>query len=56
LSSLSEVEEERCSVMNTATGEVLSGEKAPLASELEQWLIEHPGSEPSTNTLNRPLC
>ena len=29
--------------METATGAKLTGEDAPMKSELEKWLEEHPG-------------
>ena len=29
-------------VIDTSTGKKLTGEKAPLKSELEKWLQEHP--------------
>ena len=29
--------------METSTGNKLTGEEAPLKSELEKWLQEHPG-------------
>jgi SWI/SNF-related matrix-associated actin-dependent regulator of chromatin subfamily A protein 2/4 len=32
-------------VRNSATGEVLSGDKAPRADELESWIETHPGYE-----------
>lgn len=32
-------------VMETATGKTLSGDEAPLASEVEAWLDAHPGWE-----------
>lgn len=32
----------RVSVIETSTGKKLTGEDAPLKSELEQWLQEHP--------------
>lgn len=32
-------------VMETATGKTLSGDDAPLASEVESWLDSHPGWE-----------
>lgn len=35
----------RVSVMETATGKVLTGDEAPLASEVESWLETHPGWE-----------
>ena len=30
-------------VVETETGKKLTGEEAPLRSELEKWLAEHPG-------------
>ena len=30
-------------MVETATGNKLTGEEAPLKSELEKWLEEHPG-------------
>jgi len=33
----------RLSVIETATGKILSGENAPLASQLEAWLEVNPG-------------
>lgn len=35
----------RVLVRNSATGEVLAGDQAPLADELEQWMETHPGYE-----------
>ena len=35
-------EEKRVAVVDTATGQVLSGEDAPKASDIEQWLLDHP--------------
>ena len=35
----------RVSVMETATGNTLTGEDAPLASQLQAWLDDHPGWE-----------
>ena len=35
--------EKRVTVIETSTGEKLTGEDAPKGSELEQWLQEHPG-------------
>ena len=35
-------EEKRIAVVDTATGQVISGEDAPKASEVEQWLLDHP--------------
>lgn len=32
----------RVSVIETSTGKKLTGDEAPLKSELEQWLQEHP--------------
>ena len=32
-------------VVETATGKTLSGDEAPLASEVESWLDSHPGWE-----------
>lgn len=37
--------EMKISVLEKATGRMLSGEDAPSASELQQWLEEHPGWE-----------
>ncbi|XP_052123895.1 ATP-dependent helicase brm [Frankliniella occidentalis] len=37
--------EMRVAVLDKTTGTVLSGEDAPMASELQQWLEEHPGWE-----------
>jgi len=39
-SNLSDV---RLNVIETATGKILSGEEAPLASQLDAWLEMHPG-------------
>ena len=33
----------RVTVIETSTGEKLTGEDAPKKSELEEWLKEHPG-------------
>lgn len=41
--------ETRVNVIETATGKVLSGEEAPLASQLEAWLEQHPGYEVAPN-------
>eukprot|EP00795_Rhopilema_esculentum_P004788 gene4788-21097_t len=38
-----ESEEKRIAVVDTATGQILTDEDAPKASDLEQWLIDHPG-------------
>ncbi len=38
-----EEEDKRVTVIETATGTKLTGEDAPLKSELEKWLEEHPG-------------
>lgn len=38
-----EGEDKRVSVIETSTGNKLTGEDAPLKSELEKWLQEHPG-------------
>ena len=35
-------EDYRVTVIDTSTGKKLSGDQAPLKSELEQWLKEHP--------------
>lgn len=35
----------RVTVIETATGNKLKGEDAPLKSEVEEWLKEHPGYE-----------
>ncbi|CAD5212428.1 unnamed protein product [Bursaphelenchus okinawaensis] len=35
----------RVLVQNSATGEILTGDKAPRADEIEQWLEAHPGFE-----------
>lgn len=32
-------------VINTETGQKLTGEEAPLASQLEAWLADHPNYE-----------
>lgn len=32
-------------VIETATGKTLTGEEAPLSSEVESWLDSHPGWE-----------
>ena len=37
-----EGEDYRVSVIDTSTGKKLTGDEAPLKSELEQWLQEHP--------------
>ena len=37
-----EGEEKRIAVVDTATGQVLAGEDAPKASDVEQWLLDHP--------------
>ena len=34
--------DERIRVIDTVTGEMLADDEAPKASELEQWLIDHP--------------
>ena len=39
-----EGEDYRVSVIDTSTGKKITGEEAPLKSELEQWLQEHPKS------------
>ena len=36
-------ENKRMTVIETSTGKKLTGEEAPLRSELEKWLVEHPG-------------
>ncbi|KAK3089324.1 hypothetical protein FSP39_002728 [Pinctada imbricata] len=41
----SNMSEMRVSVIETATGRALTGEEAPLASQLEVWLEAHPGYE-----------
>ena len=33
----------RLNVIETATGKILSGEEAPLASQLDAWLEMNPG-------------
>ena len=33
----------RVKVLEVATGQILTGEEAPLASQLEAWLEMHPG-------------
>lgn len=38
-------ENKRVTVIETSTGKKLTGEEAPLRSELEKWLTEHPGYE-----------
>ena len=35
--------DKRVAVVETSTGNKLTGEEAPLKSELEKWLQEHPG-------------
>ena len=37
-------EDYRVTVIDTSTGKKLAGDQAPLKSELEQWLKEHPKS------------
>ena len=37
--------EARITVIETSTGEKLTGEDAPKKAELEEWLKEHPGYE-----------
>ncbi|CAI9732152.1 probable global transcription activator SNF2L2 isoform X1 [Octopus vulgaris] len=37
--------ETRISVLETSTGKILSGEEAPLSSQIETWLEQHPGFE-----------
>ena len=37
-----EGKDHRVSVIDTSTGKKLTGELAPLKSELEKWLQEHP--------------
>lgn len=39
-----EKEDYRVSVIETSTGKKLTGDEAPLKSELEQWLQDHPKS------------
>ena len=36
-------EDKHVSVIETATGKVLSGEEAPLASQLDAWMEANPG-------------
>jgi len=36
-------DEVHVSVFHTGTGQILSGEDAPVASQLEAWLEAHPG-------------
>ncbi|KAI2800904.1 Transcription activator BRG1 [Blomia tropicalis] len=36
-------QELRVNVLETETGKMLTGQEAPLASELETWLLSHPG-------------
>ena len=36
-------EDKRVTVMETSTGNKLTGEDAPLEQELEEWLEKHPG-------------
>lgn len=43
-------EDYRVTVIDTSTGKKLSGDQAPLKSELEQWLKEHPKSVYTTPT------
>ncbi|XP_062509331.1 probable global transcription activator SNF2L2 [Corticium candelabrum] len=38
-------DEKRAVVFNSETGETLQGDAAPLLSEVEQWLADHPGFE-----------
>jgi len=33
----------RVPVIEKATGRILTGEEAPLSSELADWLLQHPG-------------
>jgi SWI/SNF-related matrix-associated actin-dependent regulator of chromatin subfamily A protein 2/4 len=42
-------EDYRVTVIDTSTGKKLSGDQAPLKSELEQWLKEHPNYEALDN-------
>ena len=35
--------DKRVSVIETSTGNKLTGEEAPMKKDLEQWLQEHPG-------------
>ena len=35
--------EQHVSVIETATGKVISGEEAPLSSQLEAWMEANPG-------------
>ncbi|ODN00177.1 ATP-dependent helicase brm [Orchesella cincta] len=37
----------RVTVIETATGKTLSGEEAPMSSDLQTWLDSHPGWEPA---------
>ncbi|KAK7868746.1 hypothetical protein R5R35_002544 [Gryllus longicercus] len=43
----SQMSDVRTTVMETATGKILSGEDAPMASQLQSWLEVHPGWEPT---------
>ena len=36
-------ENKRVTVIETSSGKKLTGEEAPLKSDLEKWLTEHPG-------------
>ncbi len=40
-----EEDDYRVKVINTSTGEVLEGDEAPIASQLDSWLEAHPGWE-----------
>ncbi|CAI8041926.1 Transcription activator BRG1 [Geodia barretti] len=42
-------EDYRVTVIDTSTGKKLTGDQAPLKSELEQWLKEHPNYEAMDN-------
>ena len=45
LISLRSLSDLQVAVINPETGVKLTGEDAPLASQLEAWLAEHPGFE-----------
>ncbi len=40
---VAEDKDKRVTVIETSTGKKITGEDAPLKSELEKWLKEHPG-------------
>ena len=49
-------EDKHVTVLEKATGKILSGDDAPLASQLEAWLEANPGYVPAWNYIEMILA